>query len=66
MRLLLVLALFAAPAQAQESPDVLVKNVTLEVVELITKDKEIQAGNRAKLIAGDRGEGAAALRLQRR
>ena len=32
------------------APDVLVKNVTLEVVELITKDKEIQSGNRAKLI----------------
>jgi len=31
-------------------PDQLVKNVTLEVVELITKDKEIQAGDRAKLI----------------
>jgi phospholipid transport system substrate-binding protein len=27
-----------------------VKNVTLEVVELITKDKEIQAGDRGKLI----------------
>ena len=31
-------------------PDQLVKNVTLEVIELITKDKEIQAGDRAKLI----------------
>ena len=41
-----------ACAQAQElAPDVLVKNVTTEVVELITKDKEIQSGNRAKLIA---------------
>ena len=38
-------------AQAQElAPDVLVKNVTTEVVELITKDKEIRSGNRAKLI----------------
>jgi len=37
--------------RAQElPPDQLVKNVTLEVVELITKDKEIQAGDRAKLI----------------
>ena len=36
---------------AQElAPDVLVKNVTTEVVELITKDKEIRSGNRAKLI----------------
>ena len=41
---------FAAPAFAQEAPDVLVKNVTTEVVELITKDKEIRSGNHAKLI----------------
>ncbi len=41
----------AAPARAQEvPPDQLVKSVTLEVVDLITKDKEIQAGNRTKLI----------------
>ena len=40
-----------ACAQAEElAPDVLVKNVTTEVVELITKDKEIRSGNRAKLI----------------
>src|SRR5687767_3848806 len=39
------------PAAAQDAaPDALVKNVTLEVVELITKDKEIKAGSRAKLI----------------
>jgi len=31
-------------------PDVLVKNVTLEVVEIIAKDKEIRSGSRAKLI----------------
>ena len=38
-------------ARAQETPpDVLVKNVTQEVVELITKDKEIRSGNRGKLI----------------
>src|SRR3954464_2108760 len=37
-------------ARAQEAPDVLVKNVTLEVVELIAKDKEIKSGNRAKLV----------------
>ena len=43
--------LFSAhPAAAQEAPDVLVKTVTLEVVELITKDKEIKAGSRAKLV----------------
>src|SRR6476620_12170007 len=40
----------AAPAFAQEAPDVLVKNVTLEVVDLIAKDREIKSGNRAKLI----------------
>src|SRR5689334_7396364 len=40
-----------APALAQEAPDVLVKNVTQEVVALITKDKEIQSGNRAKLVS---------------
>ena len=46
-------ALAMAGAQAQEQltpPDVLVKQVTLEVVELIAKDKEIRGGNRAKLI----------------
>jgi phospholipid transport system substrate-binding protein len=39
----------AAPAPAQDAPDQLVKTVTLEVVELIAKDKEIKA-SRAKLI----------------
>src|SRR4051812_14443145 len=49
--LLLLAALFASPLGAQEvPPDVLVKNVTTEVVELITKDKEIRSGSRAKLI----------------
>jgi phospholipid transport system substrate-binding protein len=38
-------------ARAQEAPpDQLVKNVTLEVVDLIAKDKEIRSGNRAKLV----------------
>jgi phospholipid transport system substrate-binding protein len=47
-----VLALSALPALAQDvAPDTLVKNVTLEVVDLIAKDKEIKAGSRAKLIA---------------
>ncbi len=46
-----ILAFLVAAAQAQElAPDVLVKNVTTEVVELIAKDKEIRSGNRAKLI----------------
>src|SRR2546421_7635580 len=43
--------LLLGQARAQDTaPDVLVKNVTLEVVELIAKDKEIKAGSRAKLI----------------
>jgi len=45
-----VLAFGAAQAQEMTPPDVLVKNVTLEVVNLIAKDKEIRGGNRAKLI----------------
>jgi phospholipid transport system substrate-binding protein len=38
-------------ANAQEGPDVLVKTVTLEVVDLIAKDKDIKAGDRAKLVS---------------
>jgi phospholipid transport system substrate-binding protein len=46
----LLLAL-GVPARAQDvPPDQLVKTVTLEVVDLIKSDKEIQAGNRAKLV----------------
>ena len=48
--LIAVLALGAVQAQELMPPDVLVKNVTLEVVDLIAKDKEIRGGNRAKLI----------------
>ena len=45
------LAAFALPVAAQDvAPDALVKTVTLEVVDLIAKDKEIKAGSRAKLI----------------
>ena len=48
----LMLSVLALPGAAQDlAPDALVKNVTLEVIELITKDKEIKAGSRAKLIA---------------
>ena len=47
----LALLLLSAGASAQPvAPDVLVKTVTLEVVELIVKDKEIRAGDRSKLI----------------
>ncbi|HXU42632.1 MAG TPA: ABC transporter substrate-binding protein [Burkholderiales bacterium] len=48
--LIAVLALGAAQAQELTPPDALVKQVTLEVVDLIAKDKEIRGGNRAKLI----------------
>ena len=44
----------AGGARAQSEitpPDVLVKNVTLEVVDLIQKDKDIQKGDRKKVIA---------------
>jgi phospholipid transport system substrate-binding protein len=48
---LAVLALGATLARAQDvAPDLLVKNVTLEVVDLIAKDKDIRAGSRAKLV----------------
>jgi phospholipid transport system substrate-binding protein len=47
----LTLVALALPARAQDvAPDQLVKNVTLEVVEVISKDKEIKSGNRAKLM----------------
>jgi phospholipid transport system substrate-binding protein len=49
--LLPMLLTLSGAALAQDTPpDVLVKNVTQEVVELITKDKEIRSGNRGKLI----------------
>ena len=49
---LVALAAAGSPLGAQElAPDALVKNVTLEIVEMISKDKEIKAGSRAKLVA---------------
>ena len=44
---------FCAAVGAQEAtpPDVLVKTVTLEVVDLIRKDRDIQSGDRKKLVA---------------
>ena len=44
-----VLALACACAYAQTPPDVLVKGVTLEVMEIIAKDKDLQT-NRARII----------------
>jgi phospholipid transport system substrate-binding protein len=41
-----------ARAQAEiQAPDLLVKNVTLEVVDIIQKDKDIQKGDRKKVVA---------------
>jgi phospholipid transport system substrate-binding protein len=40
-----------ALAQTEMAPDVLVKTVTLEVVDIIQKDKDIQKGDRKKVIA---------------
>jgi len=41
----------AAPAQTPEgAPDVLVKNVTNEVLEIVRKDKDIQSGNQKKVL----------------
>ena len=49
--LLFAAAGWTGAAAAQEVlPDVLVKNVTLEVVDIIRKDKEIQAGDQKKVI----------------
>jgi phospholipid transport system substrate-binding protein len=47
-----LLALFAPLATAQDlAPDVLVKNVTQEVIGIIKQDTEIQAGNQRKTVA---------------
>ena len=43
-------ALLAAVVHAQEAPDVLVKQVTEEVLEIVRKDKEIQNGSARKAI----------------
>jgi phospholipid transport system substrate-binding protein len=47
---LAALGMAAAQAQAPVAPDALVKDVTLEVVQIIARDKEIRSGDRAKLI----------------
>ncbi len=45
------LLLSAGPVASQEmAPDVLVKNVTLEVLDIIAKDKDIQSGNQKKIV----------------
>ena len=45
-----LLSHFTALAFAQDAPDVLVKQVTDEVVDIIRKDKDIQTGNTRKVI----------------
>lgn len=49
--LVVAVAGWAGATPAQElAPDVLVKNVTLEVMDIIRRDKEIQDGNQRKII----------------
>jgi len=43
-------ALIAAAVQAQEAPDVLIKQVTEDVLEIVRNDKDIQSGNTQKAI----------------
>ena len=53
MKKLIVLTfatLLATAVMAQEAPDVLVKQVTEEVLEIVRKDKDIQNGNAKKAI----------------
>jgi phospholipid transport system substrate-binding protein len=47
--LLFLLVLTAAPAQAQEAPDALVKRVAEDTLSAIRADKDLQAGNPAKV-----------------
>ena len=46
---LLFAASLALTAQAQEAPDVLVKRVAEDVLQTIRGDKDLQAGNQAKV-----------------
>ncbi|MGH8737825.1 MAG: MlaC/ttg2D family ABC transporter substrate-binding protein [Burkholderiales bacterium] len=48
--LLVAAAALACAADADTPPDVLVKNVTLEVLGIIKSDADIQGGNRKKII----------------
>lgn len=41
---------FARLASAQEAPDVLVKRVSQEIIDLAIADREIQAGNRKRIL----------------
>lgn len=46
-----VLAFTGTAAAVAPPPDVLVRDVTLEVLEIISRDKDIQSGDRAKIVA---------------
>lgn len=46
----LLLVLTSSFAADEMAPDILVKNVTLEVVDIIGKDKDLQSGNQRKII----------------
>ncbi|WP_313168193.1 MlaC/ttg2D family ABC transporter substrate-binding protein [Massilia oculi] len=43
--------LVAAPVAAAEAPDALVKRISNEVIDSVKADKEIQAGNRSKIMS---------------
>lgn len=43
--------LVAAPVAAAEAPDALVKRISNEVIDSVKADKDIQAGNRGKIMA---------------
>ncbi len=45
------LFLVSHSAAQDQGPDTLVKNVTLEVLDLIAKDKDLQSGNQKKVVA---------------
>lgn len=47
---LIFATLVATTAQAQETPDVLIKQVTEDVLEIVRNDKDIQSGNTQKAI----------------
>ena len=47
--ILIAVGCFALPAAAQEAPDALVKRLAEEVLTQIRSDKELQAGNQAKV-----------------
>jgi phospholipid transport system substrate-binding protein len=44
-------AAIAAPAAAAEAPDVFVKRISTEILDAVKADKEIQAGNRNKIMS---------------